>query len=402
MLAKLQIVAPTTFKVDGRVKLLRCSKVFNRYLEDYEDSNINAAFDSKGVFIDFETVNQNVCGLFPVALPKGYKYPCRICANEVTDKLDSSGFGLECSGCGMFFHNTCTSEPITPQLYRALAGSPSYIKILCPGCHLLHSSAELNLKRIDHKVQNVTKTIEAVKATVDNIGSSSYSDAAKKGPMVSLSRQIASNILKLTKESKDKEDAARLKRTRVVLKPGNTAIRRSSDIRKEFNKYFQGLIIRNCRVTAGGAIMLEFIDDAAAEKVDTEWSENHFGGNKGLKRPGESNTFGIIKYVYDDVSEEEIKDDIVKKFPGAECDFFKRKSDNTITINGVSKKKGSGVAIYIHNSLNAVEDTTRSIVSPDIETLFLSITNTPKPVTVGVVYRPPNGNMLLFLRNINR
>ena len=71
---------------------------------------------------------------------------------------------------------------------------------------------------------------------------------------------------------------------------------------------------------------------------------------------------------------------------------------NTITINGVSKKKGSGVAIYIHNSLNAVEDTTRSIVSPDIETLFPSMTNTPKPVTVGVVYRPPNGNMLLFLK----
>ena len=114
----------------------------------------------------------------------------------------------------------------------------------------------------------------------------------KKGPMVSLSRQIASNISKLTKGSKDKEDAARLKQTRVVLKPGNTAIRRSSDIRKEFNKYFQGLIIKNCRVTAGGAIMLEFIDDVTAEKVETKWSENFFGGNKGLKRPGESNTFG--------------------------------------------------------------------------------------------------------------
>ena len=211
VMAKLQIVAPTTFKVDGRVKLLSCSKVFNCYLEDYEDTNINTVFDSNGVFIDFETVDQNVCGLFPVALLKGYKYPCRICANEVTDKSDSSGFGLECSGWGMFFHNTCTSEPITPQLYRALAGSLSYIKILCPGCHLIHSSTELNLKCIDHKVQNVTKTIEAVKAKVDNTGSSSSSDAAKKGPMVSLSRQIASNISKLTKESKYKEDAARLK-----------------------------------------------------------------------------------------------------------------------------------------------------------------------------------------------
>ena len=74
--------------------------------------------------------------------------------------------------------------------------------------------------------------------------------------------------------------------------------------------------------------MLEFIDDVTAEKVETEWSEYFFGGNKGLKRPGESDTFGIIKYVYDDVSEDEIKDDIVKQFPGVECDYYKRKSDN--------------------------------------------------------------------------
>ena len=176
-------------------------------------------------------------------------------------------------------------------------------------------------------MQNVAKTTEAVKAKVDNIGSSSYSDVAKKGPMVSLSRQIVSNLAELTKGSKDKEDSARLKRTQVVLKPGNKAIRRSSDIRTEFNRYFQGLVDRNCRVTAGGAIMFEFIDDATAEKVGIEWSENYFGGNRGLKRPGESNTFGNIKYVYDDVSEDEIKDDIVKQFPGVECDFFKRKSD---------------------------------------------------------------------------
>ena len=61
---------------------------------------------------------------------------------------------------------------------------------------------------------------------------------------------------------------------------------------------------------------------------------------------------------------------------------------NTVVNNGVSKKKGSGVAIYIHNSLNAIQDTSRSIVTPHIETLFLSITNISKPVTVGVVYRP--------------
>ena len=63
--------------------------------------------------------------------------------------------------------------------------------------------------------------------------------------------------------------------------------------------------------------------------------------------------------------------------------------------NGVYKKKGSGVALYIHENLNAVLD----VINSDIETLFVNITNTPTPMTVGVIYRPPSGNIKTFIEH---
>ena len=69
--------------------------------------------------------------------------------------------------------------------------------------------------------------------------------------------------------------------------------------------------------------------------------------------------------------------------------------------NGVYKKKGSGVALYTHENLNAVLDAEKSVINSDIEMLFVNITNTPTPITVGVVYRPPSGNIKAFIEHFN-
>ena len=34
--------------------------------------------------------------------------------------------------------------------------------------------------------------------------------------------------------------------------------------------------------------------------------------------------------------------------------------------------------------------------NPNIESLFIKVTNTTAPITVGVIYRPPNGNLVEF------
>ena len=61
------------------------------------------------------------------------------------------------------------------------------------------------------------------------------------------------------------------------------------------------------------------------------------------------------------------------------------------------KHKGSGLGLYVHNNYNFVENENVSQCTPNLETLFITITNTSKPVTVGVMYRPPNGNKNAFI-----
>ena len=57
------------------------------------------------------------------------------------------------------------------------------------------------------------------------------------------------------------------------------------------------------------------------------------------------------------------------------------------------KKKGTGVALYTHNSLNAVQSSQVSKVSENLKTLFVTLTNSNTPIKIGVLYRPPNGDI---------
>jgi len=62
----------------------------------------------------------------------------------------------------------------------------------------------------------------------------------------------------------------------------------------------------------------------------------------------------------------------------------------------VGKAKGSGLGLYIKNIFAFDEVPESSVCTPDLETLFVKITNTLAPVTIGVVYRPPSGNTMNF------
>ena len=50
------------------------------------------------------------------------------------------------------------------------------------------------------------------------------------------------------------------------------------------------------------------------------------------------------------------------------------------------KKKGTGVALYTHTSLNATINSELSQTTPNLETLFVTISNNGNPITVGVLY----------------
>ena len=56
----------------------------------------------------------------------------------------------------------------------------------------------------------------------------------------------------------------------------------------------------------------------------------------------------------------------------------------------------SGLALYIKNDFNFTQLNELSIVNENIESLFIKITNTTNPITAGLVYRPPNGDIDKF------
>ena len=61
-----------------------------------------------------------------------------------------------------------------------------------------------------------------------------------------------------------------------------------------------------------------------------------------------------------------------------------------------NKKKGTGIGLYINNkfTFEILEDF--SMCTADIECMFVSITNTSEPHTIGVMYRSPNGSLQSF------
>ena len=52
--------------------------------------------------------------------------------------------------------------------------------------------------------------------------------------------------------------------------------------------------------------------------------------------------------------------------------------------------------MYIHDSYNFTELPHVSHCTPHIETLFVTMTNVSTPITIGVVYRPPSGDIKIF------
>ncbi|KAL5264608.1 hypothetical protein ACHWQZ_G005631 [Mnemiopsis leidyi] len=66
-----------------------------------------------------------------------------------------------------------------------------------------------------------------------------------------------------------------------------------------------------------------------------------------------------------------------------------------------NKSKGSGVAIYVDESLNAVVDNELSWVTKNLETLFITIQHN-EPLHVGILYRPPSGDSTEALNELRK
>ena len=70
---------------------------------------------------------------------------------------------------------------------------------------------------------------------------------------------------------------------------------------------------------------------------------------------------------------------------------------STYTYKYPGKNKGSGIGLYVHNDYVFYENNEFTHCTKNLESLFVTITNTEEPITVGVFYRPPSGSVEGFL-----
>ena len=79
-------------------------------------------------------------------------------------------------------------------------------------------------------------------------------------------------------------------------------------------------------------------------------------------------------------------------------DSYKLAGFNSIYEDNVAGKKGSGVALYIRDNMNFSKLTEYSHSSKDIESLFITLRKEDYTSTVGIVYRPPSGDISTFIK----
>ena len=63
------------------------------------------------------------------------------------------------------------------------------------------------------------------------------------------------------------------------------------------------------------------------------------------------------------------------------------------------KSKGTGAALYIDETLNAIENEKLCLISPDIESLFVTVNDSNKKINIGTIYRSPSGDEEKFLED---
>ena len=132
---------------------------------------------------------------------------------------------------------------------------------------------------------------------------------------------------------------------RIVRKPKDVAIRNSKALRKAFNQHYPNTLLKHARISAGGSYVLEFDKAEDINPVVNSWDNTFFGGNSGIVKVNEKNCIGMVKYVYDDISEDEITRNINQNYPGTKHELFKKNDEFTgmikVTFNNETDLKAA-------------------------------------------------------------
>lgn len=248
---------------------------------------------------------------------------------------------ITCSECNNVWHVDCVGmKEITEIALEKL------ITWLCPACIVVDLPSlvketlvrKLGTEVMTNVMQLMTDMEDRLNAKIENLASkkeesqAGYSDVARR--KIESKVDNANRMLYNMTQQKDpakvlEEKKEKATRTLIVKKYRSKNIKTSDDIRKVINKEYPGEIMRNVRTTAGGSILLELDDHETSGRIKNKWKKTLFGGNEGVVMIKENPPAGLIKNVFTDeeITEDDITDEIKKTFPDIEVDFFHNKDE---------------------------------------------------------------------------
>ena len=242
-------------------------------------------------------------------------------------------FLITCVGCNAEWHTECvglaglTEAPLRKitnwncALFITLPDNIKkyLIRDLCPDAASLITRMEAMETRLNEKIDKIAEdnkanNFSAVATATRNINSKV---SATNKMMKIITTQI---------ENSEENQGTKMEideRTLLIRNYRNKDISNSMKVRKVMMAKYPGKTMVHARTTAGGSIRIEFDTKETADEVKASWKKDLFGGNDGAFKASEQSHLGIIKHVYQDRTEDEIKKEITDVFPDAKCDFFK-------------------------------------------------------------------------------
>ena len=312
--------------VKNKISVLKCVESFDMKFSTLKDEDILVGFNKSDNLHEVKSRDDTIKLIKDAS-------PCNTCGRPVDDK----DIGLRCCGCSQFFHNRCTSQPVSKEVYKHIINTPNWVKVMCPKCIIPINKRETSLKTIEKQVSEVHSQMKdkagtfssAAKKNIQNTNSIDNQTAQKLANNLRTTNKIMEKIC-TQNNGTDKKELD--KKTLLIRKYMDKNIRNSMQIKKCINENYPGTIIPEARTTAGGSIFIIFDTEEMAKMVKQEWNKDLFGGNEGAFLASERPSIGIVKYVYQEKTTEELTEDINEIYPDAKCEFFTKNNKFTGTI----------------------------------------------------------------------
>ena len=255
----------------------------------------------------------------------GPDQPCP-CEQETDEKT------IRCDNCEIIWHESCIGlKGMTPKALEKIS------IVHCMMCIAIPKISEKIANKTERGGNDCANILESMKKMEKNIIETINKDKKsvpsnvtpfKEAAIKNLNRKVeeTNRLVKvqMRNEKSTEEEKEKQNRTKVVRKPININITNSRVLRKEFNKCFENVILKEARISAGGSFILEFEDLAEAKRVQKNWKNEYLGGNSGMVDAGERNCTGLVKFVDDDLTEKDIEENIKENYPGARHELFKK------------------------------------------------------------------------------